>query len=68
MEQDRAAIVHALRVSEQILSLVHEHTERIEQLRPGARHCLDLGQVLASQRFGSRNPAATRTARQKVEG
>ena len=45
MEQDRAAVVHALRVSEQILSLVHEHTEHIEQLRPGTRHSLDLRQV-----------------------
>lgn len=45
MEQDRAAVVHALQVSEQILSLVHEHTEQIEQLRPGTRHSLDLGQV-----------------------
>ena len=45
MEQDRAAVVHALRVSEQILSLVRKHTEHIEQLRPGTRHSLDLGQV-----------------------
>ncbi len=45
MEQDRAAVVHALRVSEQILSLVRKHTEQIEQLRPGTRHSLDLGQV-----------------------
>ena len=45
MEQDRAASVHALRVSEQVLSLVHEHIKRIEQMQPGARHGLDLKEV-----------------------
>ena len=45
MEQDRAAPVPALCVSEQILSLVREHAERIEHIQPGARHSLDLRQV-----------------------
>ena len=45
MEQDRAAPVPALSVSEQVLSLVREHAERIEHMQPGARHSLDLRQV-----------------------